>query len=99
MKSNASKSGTVLARVGSATINITDENKIYVVYRGVAAFATSGAKGVIYFDRDGFTAPKAVIEETARLLGIQRTNRIKNWRRSSPDHYDEQDLQLVTLYR
>lgn len=88
----------MLARIGSATINITDENKIYVVYRSHKAFATCGAKGVIYFDQDNFKPPQAVVTEVARLLGVQRTNRLKHWNRRSEDHYEKHELELVTEY-
>ena len=89
-------SGVVLARVGSATINIAEDNKIYVVWQGKAAFATTGAKGIVYFDRDGFKPPQPVVTEVARLLGVQRANRMKNWRRDSEDHYEKHELELVT---
>jgi len=98
-KTREIKEGVVLARVGAATINIAEDNKLYVVWRGHAAFVSSGAKGAVYFDREDFHPPAAVVAEVVRLLGVQRTNRIKNWHRRSPDHYDEQELQLVTLYR
>lgn len=93
---NNGTTGVVLARVGPATINIAEDNKIYVMFKGKAAFATVGAKGVVYYDRDGFNPPKAVSTEVARLLGVQRANRMKNWHRNSPDHYEKHELELVT---
>lgn len=90
--------GVVLARVGAAEIRLTEENKMYVVFRGVSAFATCGAKGVIYYDRDGFAPPQDVTTEVARLLGVQRANRLKHWHRNSPDHYEKHELELVTEY-
>ncbi len=98
-RSNAAKSGVVLARVGAATINIAEDNKLYVVWGGRAAFITTGAKGVVYFDRAGFKPPQAVINEAARLLGAQRTNRLKHWNRRAEDHYEDHELKLVTEIR
>ena len=96
--SRLSNTGVVLARVGSAEIRLTDENKIYVVFREKAAFASCGAKGVIHYDREGFRPPQAVTDEVARLLSVQRSNRLKHWRRDSPDHYEKHELELVTEY-
>lgn len=104
MKPKRKNSGVVLWRAGDSTttgtttINIAEDNKIYVVYKDKAAFATQGAKGVVHFDRDNFTPPKEVITEVSRLLGVQRSNRIKNWNRSSNDHYEKHELELVTEF-
>jgi len=95
-KPKRKKTGVIIARVGDVTINIDYDNKIFVVKDGRAAYASCGAKGVIYYDREGFTVPKAVSAEVSRLLGVQRTNRIKNWRRDSSDHYEKHELELVT---
>ncbi len=94
--SRLANSGVVLARVGSAEIRLTDDNKMYVVFRGKSAFASCGAKGIIHYDRYGFKPPKAITAEVARLLGVQRTNRLKNWNRNSSDHYEKHELELVT---
>lgn len=96
--SKNNNSGVVLARIGATTINIAEDNKIYVMHKGKAAFATAGAKGIIHYDREGFKPPKAVTAEVARFLAVQRSNRMKHWHRDSPDHYDRHELELVTEF-
>lgn len=92
------RSGETGTTTGTTTINIAEDNKIYVVHQDKAAFATQGAKGVVYFDREKFNPPKEAIAEVSRLLGVQRSNRIKNWNRSSNDHYEKHELELVTEF-
>jgi hypothetical protein len=96
MSSQTTSEGVVLARFGKVTINIDEDNRIYVRKDGQAAYASCGAKGVVHYDCEDFTVSKKVSAKVAKLLGVQRSNRLKNWRRDSDDHYEKHELELVT---